>query len=181
MNIQHSSRSDEWFTPKWLMEAIQEVIGPIELDPASSKEANIIVNAKRILTREDNGLRTSWGKATSIFINPPGGKEGKESKTGLFWNKLMQERDNGNFGHAIFLAFSIEALQTTQKYDKPIAGFPFCVPSKRIRFTLPDGSTPTAPSHSNMIVYVPGTINETDKFEAVFKQLGAVINTERKP
>ena len=181
MNIQHSSRSDEWFTPDWLMQAIQEVIGPIELDPASSKDANKIVKASRILTRKQNGLTTVWGKASSIFINPPGGKLGRESKTGLFWNKLMQERTDNTFGHAIFLAFSIEALQTTQRYSKPIAGFPFCVPSKRIKFVLPDGSTPKAPSHSNMIVYVPGTINHTDKFEKVFKNLGAVINTERKP
>lgn len=182
MNVQHSSRSDEWYTPVTILERVHKVLAYIDFDPASSYAANTRVQAKEFLTREEDGLNAEWSGRT-IFCNPPGGKIGNQSKTALFWDKLMRYREKSEeFDHAIFLAFSLEALQVTQhRSNLAIAQFPFCVPSERIRFDLPDGSTPTAPSHSNMIVYVPGKLNNTDLFYEVFSPLGCVLNTRRHP
>lgn len=192
MSIQHSSRSDLWYTPDHILDGVRRVLGEIDLDPASDAEANLTVRARRIITKEQDGLRCDWGSdglrcdwgsdCGSIFLNPPGGKIGNQSKTALFWQRLMNYNAMGYISHAIFLAFSLEALQVTQACaGGGIAGFPFCVPKSRIKFKAPDGTVPTAPSHSNMIVYVPGSVDKTELFEHTFAFFGAVLNTRRHP
>lgn len=47
-----------------------------------------------------------------------------------------------------------------------------CVPAKRVRFGKPGVEQPAAPSHSNVVVYVPGTFDNTDLFLRVFAELG---------
>lgn len=178
MNIQWSSRTDRWNTPAYLIEMVRQVLEIIELDPASCEEANETVKAKRIITQQENGLTTPWiidNQPVSIFLNPPGSKIGNKSKTGLFWHKLIELYNAKQLKHAIFLAFSIEAMQMTQNYaNKSILDFPFCVPQKRIHFICPDDESKNAPSHSNVIVYIPGIIDNTKKFKEVFSNIGAV-------
>lgn len=172
MNIQHSSRTDQWGTPPHILAAVREVMGSIDLDPASSKRWNESVQATRFLTE---GLE-SWESTSpqNIYLNPPGGKLGNKSLACLFWQRLMKERDAGLVKQAVFVAFSAEALQNTQgKNCKPIMDFTFCVPSKRLRFVSEDGKK-NAPSHSNVIVYVPGTEDNSAKFFEVFSKIGAV-------
>lgn len=182
LNVQHSSRTDGWYTPAKILELARTVLNTINLDPASSEEANEQVKASFFYTEHEDGLSVRWIRDCTVFLNPPGGKVGNKSKAGLFWKKLMEYRDAGHLTDAIFLAFSVEALQSTQgKGCKPIAEFPFCVPAKRIAFMPADGSKKSAPSHSNMIVYVPGSLDRTELFVETFKTLGAVVNTKKHP
>ena len=179
MNIQHSSRLDAWETPQYIIDMVHEVLGGIDLDPASSHSANERVQAGDILTEDQDALNIEWpcDDHTSLYINPPGGKVGRHSKTGLFWQKLMRYRQQGMIKDAIFMFFSIEALQVTQNYECPSAGqFLACVPSKRIKFIDPTNPEKVSPSHSNMIVYVPGSRDRSFKFKRVFEQLGVLIN-----
>jgi hypothetical protein len=172
MNIQHSSRTDQWGTPPYIVEAVRKVLGTIDLDPASSAKWNQTVGATRFLTE---GLE-SWESTEpqNVYLNPPGGKQGNKSLAGLFWQRLMVERDVGLVRHAVFMAFSAEALQNTQgKGCAPIMAFPFCVPSKRLHF-VSDSGKKDAPSHSNVIVYVPGTVDYTELFREVFAPIGCV-------
>lgn len=170
MNIQHSSRTDEWYTPRDIIECVYNVLGLIHLDPASCDVANTSVQAIRYIGEEENGLTSQWGNPDSVFLNPPGGKIGNRSRAQLFWDRLMSER----FGHAIYMGFSLEQMQTTQRSDRSILDFPFCVPSRRIRFVSPEGKK-NSPSHSNVIVYIPRDINHTSKFVDVFRSLGKVV------
>ena len=164
---------DNWGTPKSILEKVHAVIGPIDLDPASNVDANKCVEANRFFDQKEDGLISNWGVNDSVFINPPSGKVGNKSKTNLFWQKLMLEVYNGHIGHAIFLAFSIEQLQSSQRKGcPPMMHFPFCVPAKRIAFVDPTGENRTAPSHSNMIIYGPGYIDRTYIFKDVFSSLG---------
>lgn len=175
MNIQHSSRTDKWGTPAQIVAMASGVLDGIDLDPASSPRFNTVVNAKRIITAEQNALATPWDAAgKSVFLNPPGGKLGNKSLTALFWAELMEYRHQ--FKHAIFLGFSLEALQTTQKHCPSIGEFSFCVPRKRIRFLTPDLTVGPAPSHSNVIAYVPGSVDESALFAQVFSELGVICN-----
>jgi hypothetical protein len=156
-----------------IMQMVHEVLGEIDFDPASDTYFNITVQAKQWFS--ERSLEREWLPG-SIYLNPPGGKVENKSQTGLFWQKLMNHRlECKEFTHAIFMAFSVEALQSTQGKGLPSIGeFPFCIPSKRIRFDGHVGKI--SPSHSNAIVYVPGNIDASEHFEEVFKELGVVVN-----
>lgn len=176
MNIQHSSKTDLWYTPPHILDKVRQVLGPIDLDPASDEIGNSAVKAKRFITKAENGLTSDWGFPRTIFINPPGGKLGNESLAALFWVRLMKQMKFPEFDHAIFLAFSLEQLQTTQGKGVPSIGeFPLCVPSKRLRFYTAQGTEGPAPSHSNLVVYVSGCIDNIHKFKKVFSDLGVVV------
>lgn len=168
----HSSKTVEWYTPPEYIEASRRVLDGIVLDPASCDEAQTIVKADKYLTREDDALSRSW-IARSIFLNPPGGKVGNVSRAVCFWQKLV---GTAEFDHAIFVAFSLEALQTTQKPEAPSIGeFPFCVPRERIRFYRPGWIKGGAPAHSNVIAYVPRSVDRTDVFVREFSKFGLVV------
>lgn len=173
MNIQHSSRQDDWMTPVAILELVRAVLGTIDFDPASSAQANARVRAKQYKTVEDDALQHPWPRG-SIYLNPPGGKLGNKSKTVLFWQQLIAQRFGGYLTHAIFMAFSIEALQSTQQCDLSILDFPICVPRRRIAFDSTGPVIKSAPSHSNVIVYVPGTVDDSAKFKEHFSSLGQV-------
>ena len=170
MNIQWESRTDRWFSPVYLVESARVVLGDIDLDPASEAFGNSRVKAKQFYDEKQDGLVQPW--FGNLYVNPPGGRQGKLSKSALFWDKLINVRKD--IKQAIWLGFSLEQMQTTQRSVKSIANFPFCVPRKRIRFDTPDGTPGAAPSHSNVIVYVPGSIDNTQVFIEEFSQYGVV-------
>jgi ParB family chromosome partitioning protein len=173
MNIQHSSRSDEWFTPPDIIQRVRQALGGIDLDPASCAKANEVVGAGEYYDADRNGLVLPWHGR--VFCNPPGGKVGNRSKMGLFWDKLLCENAISGLRGSVFLCFSLEAAQSTQQYRRSILDYPFCVPAKRVRFVPGDGGRAEAPSHSNAIVYVPGSDNRTDAFVRAFDSLGKVV------
>ena len=175
MNIQHSSHSDQWWTPSPIMDLVRSVLNVIELDPASCVEANKFIGAGTFFTEREDGLRQDWSKYKTIFLNPPGGKVGNKSQSIMFWEKLISYRQS--FDHAIYIGFSIEQLAVSQGKGFPSLGeFPFCIPRKRIRFICPE-ETKTQPSHANIIVYIPGRLDHRELFKTTFKSLGLVLNT----
>jgi hypothetical protein len=156
VNPKHSSASCEWYTPAPIVEAARALMGGITLDPATSPKANETVRAQCALYH--GGLETRWREDDpphKVWLNPPGGKTGGKSNTRLFWEKLTLEWSQGEVEQAVFLAFSMEALQMTQDSPMPMARFPLCIPSKRIRFLSPGGIPQTSPTHGNAIVYLP--------------------------
>ncbi len=177
MNTIHPDRTDEWYTPVPILELARRVLGVIEFDPASDDFGNKRVKAKVFHTREQDGLRQAWPNQMAMWINPPAGLRDGKSLSIMFWKRLMFEReyDFKNFVGAIFMGFSVELLQSSQGKDcLSMMDFPFCVPSKRIQFDSADGRPNTQPGHSNVIVYVPGSCNETNAFLHVFSELGVV-------
>jgi hypothetical protein len=180
----HSCDSPEWYTPREYVEAAREVMGGIDLDPASCAEANAIVKATRYYAEQDDGLTQPW--VGRVFVNPPGGLVRE------FWQHLRWQREALAFTHVIWIGYSLEQLQTLQRggLDSPFM-FPMCIPRKRIPFVeneakkalriaklIAQGKDPnlkSSPSHGNYIVYVPGVNGAAHaKFKAVFSQFGEV-------
>jgi DNA N-6-adenine-methyltransferase (Dam) len=76
---------NEWFTPVEYLELARQVLGEIDLDPASNAKAQQRVQAKKFFTKKDNGLKQEW--RGNVYINPP-------YATGLikkFVDKLVEE------------------------------------------------------------------------------------------
>lgn len=48
--------SNEWYSPAWIVEPARALMGAFDLDPASCREANRIIQAERYYTKDDDGL-----------------------------------------------------------------------------------------------------------------------------
>jgi len=185
----HSAASMEHYTPTEINEAARRLMGAIDLDPASCARANKYVQATKIWTKRDDGLKRPW--SGRLFINPPGGVSVSDPATGKrkqiapslvrpFWERLASEYLAGRVEQAIWIGFSLEQLQSLQlSADGGLSPLdvPLCFPRRRIRFLLPNGQPNPRPTHANYIAFLPPrdapgvAIKE---FAALFAPFGAV-------
>lgn len=77
---------NEWYTPEKYLELAREVLGEIDLDPASSIVAQKTVQAKKFFDRTINGLRQEWHGR--VWLNPPY----SQPLIGEFVEKMVEER-----------------------------------------------------------------------------------------
>ncbi len=178
MLIKHSQAYTNWRTPEDILGRVEYVLGGIDLDPASSLEANKTVGAKRIMTKKQeelHGVTHNWHLDNeTVFLNPPGGRDGRESVPFIWWKRLLENRSR--LKSAIFLAFSIEQLQVSQhKGVHSMCEFPMCIPAKRIRFERGDSDVKISPTHANAIIYVPGLEDNTHRFAEAFSGIGSIL------
>jgi hypothetical protein len=94
------SGDGEYFTPPKYVEAVRDVLGEIDLDPASCIEAQVTVKAKHYYTKADDGLKQEWWGR--VFLNPPY----KRRLIGTFVQKLIEEYRLGRVNEAVLLAFN---------------------------------------------------------------------------
>lgn len=132
-NIRHSSAHVQHYTPPLIIRAAREVLGGIDLDPASSERANHVVGASTFYDKQQNGFMREWRDnfvgPSRVFLNPPGGmcderrihvpKDARkgtkvQSSAKAWWFKLAREYAEGRVESAIFVGFSVEILQSTQ-------------------------------------------------------------------
>ncbi len=133
----HSMDSPEWYSPVLYAQAVRQVLGTIDLDPASHPEANLVVRALAIYTAEDDGLAQAW--SGRVYLNPPGGLVRE------FWDRLDTEHQQGTVPEAIWMGYSLEQLQTLQgdtdgqtdlfgRTRRTPLDYPLCYPLRRIPF-----------------------------------------------
>jgi hypothetical protein len=196
---QHSSATNEHYTPSLVVEPARRLLGGFDLDPASCPIANETVKASRIFTIADDGLSQPW--SGRVFVNPPGGrlkqvsgrwvpvvkggdKEKRKAVKGarrpassmqVWWDTLVRFWLSGEVTEAFFVAFTLEILRTSQACALPVQAFPRCYPTERLCFGGDD------PTHANVLVYLPPRGSDAlADLERMTREFGAIGACEAK-
>ncbi len=154
-----SSLSEEWLSPKEILDSVETVLGRIDLDPCAERRdaAGANVPARARYTRQDDGLSKEW--SGRVFMNPPYG-----SMISGFVEKLITSWTEGNVEGAIAL---VPARTDTIWFRSLGQSAPFCAVFGRIVFKRHGGeleSDTTAPFPS--AIFYLGT--HADRFAAEF-------------
>ena len=160
-------KSNEWYTPARYIEAAREVMGTIDLDPASCELANRIVRAAHYYTKEDNGLLQPW--FGNVWLNPPYGhtKGGVSmSHQRAFAEKLLREYAAGKVNQAVILSLG----NPNSVWFQPFFDFVLCFYRGHIDFYRPDG---TIGNFGFPLAFVYLGSNE-DRFIAGFSKFGRI-------
>lgn len=147
---------DEYQTPIKYIRAAHEVMGSIDLDPFSSYENNIRIEATTFYDKERNGYKENW--FGNIWCNPPYSKPNLKLAT----YKIIEE--SGTLNQAIYLIPDYAA-------KKSILERVCCFADHRIKFLL-NGKIQFAPRFSNVFVYFG---ENHKKFAEVFRQFGNIV------
>jgi len=164
---------DEWCTPSWLIELAREVLGVIDLDPASTAEANKVVCATRYFTKRDDGLAQVW--SGRIWLNPPY----SQPLCTKFVEKLLHsyERSITTFAAANGLPrveaalLLVNATTDTKFFQQVLAQYHACFLRGRVAFTHPQH--PSSQNRNGQTLFYLG--RETDRFAQVFTPYGTVV------
>jgi integrase len=151
-SVHFSSESHEWYTPPWLVELARDFLGSIDLDPASSDEAQQTVQAAIYHTEETNGLAQPWHGR--VYLNPPYG-----DAVEVWVNAVVERYEHGDIDEALLL---VAARTDTGWYD-PLFRYPRCYIKRRVNF-IPSAAhlerrrqegkePPGSPSFPSVIVY----------------------------
>jgi phage N-6-adenine-methyltransferase len=155
---------NEWFTPSEYIEAAREVLGRIDLDPASNVIAQEkTVKAARYFTREDDGLAQEW--LGRVWLNPPYATD----KIGPFVDKLVQEVFCGRVTAAIMLTHNY--TDTAWFHTAARSASALCFPLGRVRFVNSEGDTAN-PTQGQCFSYFGSDVAE---FVERFSQFGLIL------
>jgi phage N-6-adenine-methyltransferase len=157
---------NEWFTPVEYIRLAREVLGEIDLDPASHQLAQLVVQAARFFTEEQNGLAHEWHGR--VWLNPPYA----QPAIGHFVDKLCEERNARRVEAAIMLTHN---YTDTEWFHSAIEIADLvCFTRGRVRFCKPDG-TLAAPTQGQAFFYFG---SKMDKFAATFRQVGFIVRPQ---
>jgi len=128
-------KSDEWYTPKDIFDSLGITF---DLDPCSPG-SNHWVPAKKVFTKQDDGLAQNWHGF--VFMNPPfGGRNGH-----VPWLKKFIEHGNG---------IAIVRAYTSSKWfhDYIYSVDSMLFPRGKTKFVRPDGTIGKAPGHGIILI-----------------------------
>lgn len=153
--------SDEWYTPLEIIEAAREVLGEIDLDPATCEFAQQRIKAQRYFTKDDDGLAQLW--CGRVWLNPPySPKLARE-----FADKLIAEWRAGRVTSAVMIQ---NASTDTGWFHALAAESTLCLTRGRINFDREDGKG-SQNRYGQVLFYFGG---DALRFEQVFSRFGLV-------
>lgn len=159
-----SDDSYEWYTPAEYIEAARVVMDGIDLDPASSDEAQKIVKAAAYYTKSDNGLVGTW--AGRVWLNPPYCMPEVEQFTG----RAIEDYESGKIDQAVIL---VNNATDTDWFHRLIeASGMVCFLNGRIKFYRPDGESASGARQGQAIFYLG---KRAARFTKDFAAFGAVL------
>ena len=154
----------ERYTPPELTTMVRRVLGEIDLDPASSREANKVVNAKSFFTKQTDGLKKRWHGR--VFLNPP------FDDWPTWVAKLDGEIAAGRVKQAVVIGpANISAFRLLLARGGLLA-----VPDERPKYYNPHDDRLIDPPFGSLICYVGGN---GKRFLAVFGASGMILQAVR--
>ena len=150
----------ELYTPAHYIEAAREVLGEIDLDPASNELAQSTVQARDYFTPETDGLTRDWNGR--VWLNPPYHRD----LLPAFVNKLVGEVAVGRTSAAIMLTNN--CTDTIWFNSAQATCQAICFTAGRIRF-LRRGDKEVAPTQGQAFFYFGPDV---DRFAEVFADIG---------
>lgn len=160
-----SSKNNEWYTPEKYILAAREVMGAIDLDPASCELANQVVKAAKYYDTQMNGLDYPWHGR--VWLNPPYGRGEEGSNQDIWSARLIDQYERGNTTAAILL---VNAAVDTRWFQR-LFHYPVCFPAQRINFLTPEPSV-SGSTHGSALVYFG---RDKSRFFEVFGRFGTVV------
>lgn len=160
-NIHISDDSYEWYTPLDYIEAARAVMGGIDLDPATSIEAQKEIGADYFYTKEDDGLQNNWfGR---VWLNPPYCMPDIEQ----FTEKAIEAYSMGEISQAIILTNN--ATDTSWFHHLLVVSGIMCLTKGRVKYWGPNAS---AARQGQAIFYLG---KNQDYFIEKFQQFGTLV------
>jgi phage N-6-adenine-methyltransferase len=160
-HVARSTGENEWYTPERFTILASSVMGGIDLDPASSDEAQKRVKAGAYYTIDDDGLSKPW--FGNVWMNPPYSKD----LIGRFADKLAGHVEAGEVGQAVVLINNATETLWFQKLAKLASAV--CFPSGRIQFIDKTGSVANSPLQGQAILYFGSS---STRFCKAFSEVG---------
>lgn len=158
LSIHFSSRSEEWYTPRDILDRVVAALGAIDLDPCSNSHTRPVVPAARHFTRHDDGLSRPWfGR---VFMNPPYGREVKRWVV-----HLCAEHHAGRVTAAVALVHA----RTDTAWFNLFRDYTLCFVRGRLKFAG-RGAGNSAPFPSVLAYLGP----EPTQFAHVFRDIGGI-------
>lgn len=158
-HVANNSGDNEWYTPKEYIDAACQVLGHIDVDPASNPVANEVVRATTYYTAEDSGLDKDW-KGT-LWMNPPY----ESGLIGQFVEKLCDSYASGAVTKAVVLVNNATETRWFQSLAEQASAI--CFPKGRVKFWHP--RKVAVPLQGQAILFLGP---KTDEFARAFSQFG---------
>jgi ParB family chromosome partitioning protein len=161
-HVNANSGENEWYTPPQYIEAARDVMGGIDLDPATCETAQANVRAKKFFTSDDDGLSKKW--TGNVWLNPPYGKD----LIGHFAAKVVEESQR--FEQAVILINN--ATDTAWFHEIASIASAVCLIRGRIKFLDKSGKPANTPVQGQVAIYVGKNV---EAFRSMFSSFGLVV------
>ena len=155
---------DEWYTPSDIIDLARIVLGSIDLDPASSDNANAIVRAASYYTKDDDGLTMPWyGR---VWLNPPY----SIPLINRFTDRVLSEYGSGKISAAIVLTNN---SSETKWFQSLFSASVVCFPARRLPFWR-DNQTTFGARQGQAIFYLG---KDRQSFVTTFDHVGIIAES----
>lgn len=154
---------NEWFTPPEYIELARRVLGDIDLDPATHRQAQKTIRAGQHFTKAEDGLTREWHGR--VWLNPPYA----QPAIAHFVSKMVMERLAGHVTAAIMLTHNY--TDTSWFHEAATIADAICFMRGRVKFYEPDGEI-AAPTQGQAFFYFG---SEAKNFAGAFRSIGFVV------